>query len=192
MSNVVIFTEEESMEVLLKSILPKMLPEIEVHNMPKIIRHNGKGDLIAKLPNRLQNWNVPDVRFLIIHDQDDLDCKEQKGNIQEIVDKTNKADRVKIRIACRELESWYFGDLLAVEEAYSDRAYSRAISRLANKAKYRNPDVIVTPKKTLQKLVPYQQVTGTKEIAKYMDVTRNTSASFNAFVCCIRDLYELE
>ncbi len=83
---------------------------------------------------------------------------------------------VLIRIACRELESWYFGDLNAVS-----LAYNKNVRDLAVKRKFRDPDKIGHPKEELLKLFPkHQQLDGAKRIAIHMDIKSNTSRSF----CC--------
>ena len=66
----------------------------------------------------MAGWNVPDTKFVILHDQDSADCKELKQKLRRIVEQTGK--EAVIRIVCRELESWYFGDLRAVSLAYNE------------------------------------------------------------------------
>ena len=77
---------------------------------------------------------------------------------------------VLVRIACLELEAWYWGDLMAVEQAYG-----KDLSKVGRKRSYRIPDDIVSPKRELQKLLPeHQQIEGAKRIAHYIDIDRNT------------------
>lgn len=91
---------------------------------------------------------------------------------------------VLIRIACKELEAWYFGDLPAVS-----KAYEHDVAKLSQKAKYRNPDAIGNPKEELKKLFPkHQQLSGARKIAVHMDVTKNTSTSFRFFVSGVKKI----
>ena len=107
--NLVFLVEERSMKELLNGILPKILPKAISF---QIIPHNGKSDLQRSIFKKMAGWNVPDTKFVILHDQDSADCKELKQKLRRIVEQTGK--EAVIRIVCRELESWYFGDLRAV------------------------------------------------------------------------------
>lgn len=53
----------------------------------------------------------------VLHDQDSHDCKQLKQQLKRLCDQNNK-HKLLIRIVCRELEAWYFGDLDAVEKAF--------------------------------------------------------------------------
>ncbi len=84
-----------------------------------------------------------------------------------------------IRIACRELESWYLGDLAAVEQAL----HAKGIANLQNKRQYRHPDTLDNPKQELRRLAPsYQPISGSREMGKTMDPHHNRSHSFNVFM----------
>ena len=175
--NLIFMLEERSMQEVLKIILPQILPsEISY----KLIAHNGKSDLETSIPRKLQAWNEPDTKFVIVRDQDSADCKEVKRNLQTLCSKSGRD--VLIRIACKELEAWYFGDLKAVSAAYD-----KDVTGLSSKAKYRNPDNIENPKQELKKIFPkHQQIDGAKRIAVHMDIERNTSVSFQYFISGIK------
>lgn len=49
-------------------------------------------------------------------DQDSSDCLNLKAELVEQCPEATR-DRVIVGIICRELGSWYFGDLTAVEDA---------------------------------------------------------------------------
>lgn len=86
---------------------------------------------------------------------------------------------VLIRIACQELESWYFGDTGALARAYE----KPKLKNLSKQKKYRVPDEIPSPKEELYKLIPeHQQIEGARRIAPNMDIENNTSVSFRFFV----------
>lgn len=179
----VFLLEERSMKELLDILLPKILPaSVEFRTIP----HSGKSDLQYSIPRKLRAWNEPDVKFIIIQDQDSADCKKLKASLINICVPTGK--EFLIRIACRELESWYFGDLEAVSAAYK-----KDLKKYIVKSKYRNPDDIVNPKEELRKLLPeHQQIVGARKIGPFMDIERNTSVSFQFFVSGVRKLCEKE
>lgn len=179
---IIFLLEERSMKEVLDIILPQILPEnVEFRTIP----HNGKSDLEESIPHKLKAWRQPDTKFVIIRDQDSADCIEVKKALLDLVEKYERD--VLIRIACKELEAWYFGDLKAVSKAYNCN-----VTELARKKKYRIPDNIGNPKQELRKLFPkHQQLDGARRIAVHMDVENNTSTSFNYFVSGVKKLCEI-
>ena len=169
----VFLLEEKSMKCFLDGILPKILPgDVAFQTIP----HSGKSDLQKSIRIKLSAWNEPDVKFVIVQDQDSNNCRE--GTQRDVL----------LRIACHELESWYFGDLEAVS-----LAYCKDLSKIMKKKKYRVPDDIISPKHELQMILPeHQQIDGAKRIAKYIEVERNTSVSFKMFVSGIHKLLNCE
>ena len=175
----VFLLEEGSMKELLDILLPCILPDGVEY---KTIAHSGKTDLRHSIPIKIKGWNEPNVKFVIVHDQDSNDCRILKNELAELCMSLNKP--FLIRIPCHELEAWYFGDLEAVS-----RAFGRDLTKIQNKKKYRIPDQIINPKNELQKLLPeYGQREGARKIAKYMNVESNTSHSFKVFIEGIRRL----
>lgn len=175
----VFLLEEESMKYLLDSLLPRILPDgVEFITVP----HHGKRDLEKSIPRKIRAWQEPgEIRFVILHDQDTKNCVELKQSLRSLCGSSSKP--VLIRIACQEMESWYFGDTNALSLAYNNPK----IKALSKKKKYRVPDAISSPKEELYKLIPeHQQISGAKRIAQYMDIENNTSTSFNYFVEGVR------
>ena len=166
--------EERSTTETLNIILPKILPnEVEFLCIP----HEGKSDLRNSIPRKLQAWKEPDVKFVIVLDNDLNDCKILKTELKETAKNCNREDTL-VRIICSELESWFLGDLTAIE-----KAFGIDLSKKRNKAIYRNPDNIQNAKQELRKLVPlYQQISGSKKIAVEMSLSVNKSRSFQVFV----------
>lgn len=178
----VFLLEEKSMKYFLDGILPKILPEdVEFYTIP----HEGKTDLQKSIPKKLNGWNKPDTRFVIVQDQDSYcDCRELKQKLVKLCEPYHK--EVLVRIACHELEAWYFGDMAALS-----KAYKKDFRAIRNKKLYRIPDDIVNPKRELQKLLPeHQQISGAKLLAQYVDVEHNTSESFRFFVDGVRRMCE--
>lgn len=176
---IIFLLEERSMKDLLERLLPRILPDdVSFQLLP----HEGKSDLQKSIPRKLRAWREPDVRFIIIHDQDSADCIALKKQLQELCVGTGK--KPLIRIACHELEAWYFGDLKAVS-----MAYGKELTSLSNKSKYRNPDQIENAKEELRKLIPeHEQIAGARRIAPFMDLNNNRSNSFMVLIDGIRNL----
>jgi len=178
----VFMVEEPSMKELLSILLPQILPS-GIESL--IIPHRGKGDLQKSIPRKLRAWTFAEDRFIIVHDKDNRDCIQLKAELRSLCDGYGR--EYLIRIVCCELESWYFGDLKAVSNAYG-KDYTDLIAR----KKYREPDKLENAKEVFRKLiVTYQPISGARKIGEYMDVDNNKSHSFNVFVngvkkmCCI-------
>jgi hypothetical protein len=181
--SIIFLVEERSMKEFLSIILPRILPcNVDF----KIIPHSGKSDLQDSIPHKLRAWTQPDTKFVVVQDQDSADCKDLKQKLQRLCDQNRPG--VLVRIACVELEAWYFGDLNAVS-----KAYGKDLTRLSRKSKYRNPDHIGNPKSELKKLLPeHQQILGARRIAPYIDIDSNLSRSFHTFVDGVRRLVSAE
>lgn len=178
---IIFLTEEPSMAEFLKRILPKILPE-EIHF--QIVPHEGIGELKKSIPVKLHHWReAEDVRFMIVLDRDSHDCIALKEEIRALCRGT--VHDFRIRIACQELEAWYFGDLAAVSEAYG-----KDVTKYARQKKYRIPDAIRDPKETLKRLLPEHrsQREGARRIGRAFRVERNTSESFLVFLAGVRTL----
>ncbi|MCL2421239.1 MAG: DUF4276 family protein [Defluviitaleaceae bacterium] len=175
----VFMVEEPSMKALLEILLPQILPP-NVDQL--IIPHSGKSDLKKSIPIKLQAWQSPKDKFIIIQDQDSNDCKKLKDDLKRLCN-SSKNDCL-IRIVCTELESWFFGDLAAISSAYE-----KDVTSLSSKRKYREPDKIMNAKDELRKLIPtYQPIEGAKKIATFMSLEKNTSYSFKMFTEGVRRL----
>jgi len=166
--------EEESAKLLLQGFLPKLIPsDIEI----RYLVFEGKQDLRKQLGKRLRGWIAPNTRFVVIHDQDSADCVKVKSELKDICNRAGKPDTL-IRIACHELESFYLGDLRAVEEALS----IAGLSRLQASRKFRTPDALNNAAEELKKITAnkYQKLNGSRSIsAKMLADGSNRSQSFN-------------
>lgn len=174
---IVFMVEESSMKELLLLLLPKIIP-VGVDTL--ILSHSGKSDLQASIPKKLKSWTFPEDKFVIVHDQDRSDCIKLKEKLISLC--TESKNEYLIRISCRELEAWYFGDLEAVS-----KAYGKDYTKNSQKQKYRNPDKIGNAKEELCKLIPkHQQILGAQLIGPHMKVEKNTSHSFQVFISGIK------
>ena len=178
----VFLLEEPSAETFLKTFLPHVLPE-ELSYI--IIPHRGKSDLRKSIPHKIRAWQGP-ARFIVLHDQDSNDCVELKRNLQQLCEENGRNDIV-IRIACRELEAWYFGDIQALCQAFPNAPRTT----FERRAPFRDPDQIDNPAKQLeQKVDGFQKGKAARLIPQYMDLNQNRSKSFNSFFKAIKDVAE--
>ncbi|MEQ9370950.1 MAG: DUF4276 family protein [Coleofasciculus chthonoplastes F3-SA18-01] len=179
--NIIFLLEEASINRVLDKILPQLIPDKITYIC---IPHQGKQDLAKSIPNKIKSFHQisPSTEFVIVHDQDSHDCKKLKTKLLNICQTAGKPDAM-IRIICHELESWFLGDLAAVEKAYNLKPYS--LSRRQNQNKYRDPDRLNSAKEELTKLLPagyyYYPGTHSKEIAPHLSLTDNKSRSFQIF-----------
>ena len=122
----------------------------------------------------------------MLRDQDSGDCQVIKTNLQQKCEAANKFQAI-VRIACRELESWYLADLEAVEKAYNK---TNLLSQ-QHKNKFRNPDTLESPSKELKSLIPeYQKINGSRMIAPYLNLENTRSRSFYHFVNSIKKVIQ--
>ncbi|NEQ82903.1 MAG: DUF4276 family protein [Moorea sp. SIO2I5] len=186
--DLIFMLEERSMKNVLDQLLPKIIPD-EITYI--CITHQGKQDLEKSIPKKIKAFQYsPDTRFIIVHDQDSNDCKELKSKLLKICQNAGKSNNVMIRIVCHELESWFLGDLAAVEKAYEMKPNS--LSKQKRKQKYRNPDQLNSAKQELTRLVKeYYPGSDSKKIAPYLSLTDNTSHSFQVFIKGIKHLLEV-
>jgi len=180
MTHLVFFLEEHSAKEMLDGVLPKCLPDKTSY---QCVVFEGKQDLEKQLPIKLKAWRHPsDVKFIVMRDQDSGDCLIIKDSLKKKCDEAGKPD-VLIRIACRELESFYLGDLTAVASGIGPAS----LARLQNKKKYRNPDDLANPKQELKRIAPdYQNISGSRAIATRMEINNNRSPSFKALISGVR------
>jgi hypothetical protein len=183
MRNLVCLLEEPSAKEMLMGVLPRILPKAI---QCIYIVFEGKQDLEKQLVRKLKLWLAPNSAFLIMQDQDAADCNKVKANLKKLCCEASKPDTL-VRIACHELESYYFGDLNAVEKGLC----LRNITMFHNKARYRIPDNIINPSLELKKITDgrYQKVIGSRNIAPHLSLENNTSHSFNVLISGIKNLF---
>ncbi len=173
MNRIIFLLEEYSMKILLDGLLPRLFPDLPFLCVP----HEGKQDLEKSIPRKLRAWREPGARFVVIRDNDGADCREVKGALLDLCADGQRPDAL-VRLACQELEAWYFGAPLALAAAF-DREELRDIG---TKARYRECDAIDQPSKALADLVEdFQKVSGARRMAQYLS-RENRSRSFQVFL----------
>lgn len=178
------------MAVALESLLPKVIGVCSF----RIYRHQGKRDLLKKLPERLRAYSawLPDNhRILVVVDRDQDDCQALKQQLDSYARRAGLTTRtyrsqtgayqVINRIAVEELEAWYFGDWEAMRAGYD-----RLPPTVPRNARYRNPDAIPATWEALERIFQKAgyfksgllKVELARTVGPYMDPGRNRSDSF--------------
>ena len=185
--------EEPSAEVVIKNLISGM---IRGRHSYKIITHQGKDDLLKKLPAKLRSyrgWIDPEFRIIILVDRDEEDCHDLKLHLERISRtegfptksyKRKQSFIVLNRIAIEELEAWFLGDNEAIRNAFP-RINQRSLEKLKN----RNPDNIHGAWETLAGLLKnagymksgYRKIEGANKISSHLNPLNNRSRSFQVF-----------
>ena len=173
----VILTEEESMQVTLQSLLPRLgVTDFQ------IMAFDGVSDLERSLVRRIRAWRVPQSCFLVIRDNDNGDCLVRKQKLVDLIAQAGTTCPTKVRIVMQELEAWFLGDPLALENAGILRKGKRPAS-------LRNPEEQSQPVTVLKELLRgYGKVSGARRIAPHLHPERNSARSFHTTVAAIREL----
>jgi hypothetical protein len=183
MTELVFFLEEESAKALLAGLLPRLIPTgspIET----RFIVFEGKQDLDRQLERKLRGYLNRQARFIVLRDQDREDCRKVKRSLAARCQSAGRPDTV-VRVACRELEAFYLGDLRAVELGLR----IAGLVPKQNKAKFRDPDLVQYPSLEIEKLTNkrYQKVAGSRAIAPHLDLEQPGSRSFRHLIHAIRN-----
>lgn len=180
----VFLLEERSAKVMLESLLPRMLDRrIEY----KLIAFEGKQDLEKRMVMRIQAYINQAARFLVMRDQDSApDCIALKRALVSKCVASGRGNACVVRLACRELETFYLADLKAVEQGLG----LKGLAARQQSAKFRSPDYLGSPSHELRVLSKqtYEKIKGSREIGKYMDLDNVRSDSFRNFISGIRRL----
>lgn len=183
MRELVLLLEERSAKAMIEGIIPRITAGDPV---VRYIVFEGKQDMEKQLPRKLRGYLNPDAVFIILRDQDSGDCRRIKSRLRQLCVDASRPSAI-IRIACRELESWYLADLAAVQHAYN----IDGLATHQNERKFRNPDILQTPSVELKRLVPaYQKINGSKLISRHLDLDNNRSRSFNHFIKSVKQYLE--
>ena len=183
--NLVFMLEEESAASFLEALLPRILPaSVSFQCIP----HEGKSDLQRSIPRKLRAWRAPNSFFIILHDLDNNpECMDLKNRLRQLCAQARHAPL--IRIACRELEAWYFGDLDAVAMAFPQ--FNAA--KYKNKREYRRPDAIVKPSEELKKICKgFNKGSAARIAPQHMDIDNNKSVSFKHMIEGVKDFAQAQ
>ena len=180
--------EEASMEEVLRNLLPKILPsEYKLDENCFLRPHQGRTDLQKSIPKKIKAFSsfYEPVKIVIVHDQHKHDCVDLKNRLLDLCKKDTGTFEeqepgfpVLIRIVCKELESWYLGDLNAIQKAYP----SFNAAKFKNKSQFKNPDILNASDMMMHILPEFQKVKTAKSVSPFLDVQNNNSRSFNVFI----------
>lgn len=182
MKELVFLLEEVSAKALLETLLPRLL-STEVSF--RLIPFSGKQDLEKQLVKRIRGYQNRKARFIVLRDLDSHpDSLALKQRLIELCHESGKGENCLVRLACRELETFYLADLAAVERALE-------ISGLLKKkgsSKFRTPDSLGSPSRELKLLTRqgYEKVAGSRAIGDYLELDNTRSPSFRNLIEGIR------
>lgn len=183
---IIFLLEEPSMKILIEGLLPRLMPGMVAGEHFMCIKHEGKSDLDVSIPRKLQAWRYPGDRFVILRDNDNVDCIDLKARFVKMCAECGRPDTV-IRLVCQELESWYIGDLQALAEAFGDPKLAAPSQR----KRFATPDVWQKPSAELARMIPrFQKGGAARAMATTLEAERNQSPSFQFFVGGVRRLAE--
>ncbi|MFZ5756782.1 MAG: DUF4276 family protein [Pseudomonadota bacterium] len=182
MKELVFLLEERSAKSLLESLLPRILrPGTGFRCIP----FEGKQDLERQLVRKIRVYQNPHARFIVLRDQDiEPDCQRMKQRLLDLCRDSGKADHCLVRVACRELETFYLADLAAVEGALG----LTGLARLQQTRKFRAPDALQNPALELKTLTVkrYEKVAGSRAIGEQLALDNGRSPSFRNLIAGIR------
>jgi hypothetical protein len=182
---IVFLLEEPSMKAFLDGLLPRLFPGWVEGRDFHCIPHEGKSDLDMSIPRKLSAWREPGVCFVIVRDNDNADCIEVKLRLREKCTRSGRGETL-IRLVCQELESWYLGDLEAM-----DRAFASRLDTQRYKKRFTNPDALKKPSAEIERLIPtFQKRSGARRMGQCLNLQlhKNRSRSFRVFVSGVQKL----
>lgn len=180
MKELVFLLEEPSAQAMLEGLLPRALPE---GMAVRYIVFEGKQDLEKQLVRKIRGYRNPEARFIVLRDQDSHpDCLAIKTRLVGLCKEAGRPDAL-VRIACRELESFYLADLAAVEKGLA----LTGLVKHQTSRKYCSPDYLGSPSMELRTLTKgqYQKVGGSRAIGPWLDLGNTRSTSFRNLVAGI-------
>jgi len=183
MTTLVFLLEEPSAREMLDGVMQRLMPQM---TDIRFVVFEGKQDMMHGLERKLRGWLAPDTRFVVFRDQDSADCHDVKQALVEICRRAGRPDALT-RVACRELESFYLGDLAAVEHGLE----LNGLATRQDGRKYRSPDGLNNAKEELIRLTGghYQERAGSRSIARHLRIDgANRSRSFNVLLAGIQRL----
>ncbi|MFA6373735.1 MAG: DUF4276 family protein, partial [Methanothrix sp.] len=143
-------------------------------------------------------WLPDNWRIVVLVDEDRSECDALKERMEQAADDARLITRtmagslnsharfqVLNRIAIEELEAWFFGDVLALNQAYP-----KVPKTLGGRSRYQDPDSITggtweSMERELKKAGYFRgglrKIEAAKTISAFMEPERNKSKSFQVF-----------
>lgn len=185
MTRLAFFLEEDSARAFLQSFLPRVLPDVSNASVRYFV-YRGKQDLQNNIIKDLRRFRNSHSQQIVLVDQDYADCHHLKAKLHNMCAASGAT--AVIRIACRELESWYLAQLDVVAKEYA----LPKIAALQGKKKFRKPDILATPDILLKKLThnQYAKIDGSRRLGSRLNPDACASPSFVVFIAAIRKAAE--
>jgi hypothetical protein len=178
MGRIIFFMEEPSMLETLRALLPKVYPDWREERDWVPVVFPGKQALEKGIDPKLRAWREPGIRFVILRDNDNGDCRALKARLLQ-KNTCRPAEEVLVRIVCQELESWFLGDIPAILSAYPRCGLNAG----SMPTKFRDPDTLGNASEELAKLTKTKaKCTRAQAIAPAMNPQQNRSHSFHVFL----------
>lgn len=184
MKEIVFLLEEESAKAMLESLLPRL---ISAEICARLLAFEGKQDLEKQMVRKMKGYMNPHARFIVMRDQDATpDCRLVKRSLLEKCELAGRLSVSLVRIACRELETFYLADLAAVEAGLG----IGGLADMQQQAKFRRPDELHNPSRLIDALTTkrYHKVSGSRQIGKHLQVDNERSSSFKNLVAGIKKI----
>jgi hypothetical protein len=150
---IVFLLEEPSAKAMLETLLPRIL-DPQLHH--RLIPFEGKQDLENSWSESCADISTLPRVFSSCATKTAMQIAKHSRRLCWRSAAAGKGDVSLVRIACRELESFYLADLEAVESAFC----LAGLRKFQGTAKYRDPDRLGSPSKELHELTggKYQKV----------------------------------
>lgn len=176
--------------------LEAFLPGIGIRpQLCKIRNYGGRSCLLDEIAVELGG---PEVRgAVILIDQDDLAKQDEYGDCTELkavfaaAAGSGAGKPVRVRIACQERESWYLGDVSALQEAFPNTPAASWKKMGAPD----NPDAVINPSEKLAGIRGFNHMEAARRMGKILGrkcgsggYGGNRSASFRCFVKGAREI----
>lgn len=179
MLTLVFILEEDSMRVFLEGARNRLpIPEETVIEFRVA---EGYRDVRPLVRSTMRSWRQPNTRFVVLCDQDSADCRVRKDEILSAIPEHRRSE-VLVRIVCRELEAWYFGDLGILSDRY------RTFRQVQGRARFRSPDTLRQPSKQIVELTGLGKTQLAKDLGPILDLEHNRSHSLRVFLSGLREL----
>jgi len=180
---VVFILEELSMKRMLENLLPRMNLRFEI----ELFACNGKVNFKERMHIILEKYYDQNAFFIIMRDKDNDNCIELKNKLRDKIKDIGRPFRV--RIVCRELESWYLAQPDAIKKAFTDADLKPSKT---NKGKvFKEPEKYGA--KEFMDYINQKQITKVKwaeQMGTKLEPDSSQSHSFHVFIQTLRDLSE--
>jgi hypothetical protein len=184
MKELVFLVEGEAERNLLDALMPRLFPDGIGY---RVIPFQGKQDMEKRMNLRIRGYQNASARFIILRDQDShADCAVLKQGLMARCRGTGKEAHCLVRIACRELETFYLADLAAVEKALD----MPGLARRQGGKKFRDPDHLGSPSRELKALTVnrYEKRAGSRAVGQYLSLDNTRSPSFRNLLAGVQRL----